>query len=1329
MNPNINTSVQTNVHTGSSAPATSPSSNRATANQPAPEGLGNAPSLLSYEQSSVNKKADPEARFTEQELTELVEKRERTIAKNILNKLAENRRVSLEEWELTSIIRTLFFSKAESSTACFMHQMYTNKELHELIPLFERVTYRLSASIINPTSNILPPLPEGSKLDLNAILDTLCEHLETVEDITQRSTKITEYLQLYFLLSGYYEAPVLDKAFAEYSKTRIAKLEKLMGYRGPLYVKDCALINQLCIRSAASLLKLCKESPSHVLKIKQDFACWLMTSFSVDEGKSHLLILDFMKDVFQKSKLKTSFHEQGIDFDKEFLNDPIFVSCILRVDSTPPKNLDTLTFLEPSISRVSLLEKLERLGLKPENINTHHPILELALELKDPELLRHLILEYKFNPYYISDTTGYSVWQLLTQQKHNYSDKFQHEAANICEVYDTNYYGIESKSNVTNRHIEAVALNKKTPHNSDINRQNTWGETALIHAAKFGYDAKHLFAVQELDLTVKDHTGKTALDYAKENNNKALVKLLEEHKRALTTVRLIDTLGENGAKDNYQRLIAFLHRKGTDGLSLIERAYQSQNTRIIEVIESYLFAISVSFGDYIRTAEGKGAQPLHVNTILPSLRARFSENPSTAKCIVYIMYYYYMYVYAGLSDGDLNESIHGMIALISDANDVEKLNYTIPSAVMSLYTKAFMDAQNCQDLARLDSLLDIKRKAYKTMAHWLVFPVYIQNQSQNSCMISFLDEDCLKFIDSIDPINKTNLNLKDHFFNNTDFIKDVLSFCTQNLSGYRANAVSIFQKLKKLGLNHNYLKKNAAAILRVAIEAQETSLCKYLILDEGLSPFACNQGGWSFASYCRHPDLLPIKILNTEVARAFADLWEEEIEPALMKEYRDLPPHSPKTPRIDLIAQGYIAATPENINLKNQWGETPLIFAAKYGYDVAKLLTIAGIDIKIKDKFKKTALSYAELNKDERSERVINDYREHQNKINQVFTAVHRLYQKKEANLTNQPVKKLSKRKIKKAEKKRLKQEAEEAKNAAKNNETAPTPIAQSSTQTATLPPITITIPERLEQEQNNNLSYPPKDKMAKGNKANPSAASFDNFVYREPTKEPSHLKIAQDKITQENKRKETKKNKSLFSRIGTKVKTVVDILKNPDEAKETIAQNALQLLASKRLKAQEKPLIGYPDLLELLDLIQDQDPKLKPTSGVKKTLKALDAALDPKSKNVGAKLTVKELEAALSWAQSGDSMALTQRGSHTNLHFEGGGLTLPGAQDDYVKFIYIKNSAHTIRTALLERLGIKSYDVSEPALNASPTDSPPAESTPAETKNESSEEEGLYES
>ncbi len=90
-----------------------------------------------------------------------------------------------------------------------------------------------------------------------------------------------------------------------------------------------------------------------------------------------------------------------------------------------------------------------------------------------------------------------------------------------------------------------------------------------------------------------------------------------------------------------------------------------------------------------------------------------------------------------------------------------------------------------------------------------------------------------------------------------------------------------------------------------------------------------------------------------------------------------------------------------------------------------------------------------------------------------------------------------------------MKQEAEEAKNAAKKNETAHTPIAQSSTQTATPPPITITIPELLEQEQNNNLPYPTKDKMAQGNKANPSEASFDNFVYQKPAQELSHRQKA----------------------------------------------------------------------------------------------------------------------------------------------------------------------------------------------------------------------------
>lgn len=1303
MNPTINTSLQTNVQTGSSAPATRASSNPAAANQTAPEGFGSVPSLCDG-QSSTNKKVDSKARFIKQELYEPAESQTYTLAKNTLEKLLENRGLRLEIHELADIIQTLFFSKAESSTGCFMHQIYTNKELNELIPLFESGTYILSAKITNSTSNILPSLPEGSIVDLNTILDTLCEYLTTLD--RPNTWAIIGYVRLCFLLSAYYEAPVANKDFAEYSKTRIAKLEKLMGYPGPWTSDDCSLVNDGCIFSAASLFKFCKQTPSQILKIKQDFACWLMTSFNHAESEGNLLLLDFMKELDQASKLRANFDQKGIDFDKEFLNDPndpiepIFVFYILRADS------------KCFVDRIHLLQNLERLGLKPENISKHHPILELALELKDPELLRHLIVEYKFNPYYISDTTGYSVWQILTQQKHNYSDKFQRESASILNRYDIKYYSLKAEFVFSNEHVDKISLNEETPKSFEVNLQNQWGETALIRAAKFGYDAKHLFAFKELDLTVKDNEGKTALGYAKENNNQILVSLIRERQRPLTTVNLIQMLGVSGPKDNYQRLIAFVHKKSIDNYLPIEKAYQTQNILFIEAIEAHLPAISLYFGDYVRTQEGKSVQPLALDYVLDRLRPLFAEKHPEAltKLRLYTHYYYCMQAYIGLSDEALNAAIHGLIGLIPDVHEVDTFSQDVLGGLINLFAKISIETQTCKDPSNEETLYNITKKAYKNVAHWLLSPVLIKSQSRNAFMISFLNASSIRDIHLQREVKATKLNLQKDFFNSLPFLADILSLCKQNLSGYRANPITILKTIKELALDHSFFSKHGVAILHLALRFEETSLFKYLILEESLNPFMFNKDrkeSLTCAAYCRNPEKFSSPISDSNIKEDFRKVWMDEIEPVLLKRYVDLPPHSPKNPRIDLIAQGKIPATLENINLKNQWGETPLIFATKYGYPVEGLLEIQGIDIQAKDQYKKTALAHAKANQDLSSQLAIENYAKKQAQTNQVLSTINKIYQNTVAHAPQPTNQKLSARQIKKAEQAKKQEQAEAART---NNKPVNTPIAQRNTQKPTPPAITITIPELLEQHT-------------------------DNFVYQEPPQEPSYRQKAKEQIAQTDKKPNAKKNRSLLGRVVSGAKelkatltTAAHIVKNPSQAGKTILQNAAQRLAttkevSTRVEAQDKPLLGYPNLLELLDLAQAQDCALKPTSGVKKTLKALDAALDPKSKNVGAKLTVRELEAGLSWAQSADSMALTQRGSHTNLHFEGGGLTLPGAQEDYVKFIYIKKAAHIIRAALLERLGIKSYDVSEPALDASPTDS-----SPAESKDESSEEEGSYE-
>lgn len=1385
MNPNINASLQTNVRS-----STANLENQAPLAQDLPQNpisgdMESAPAL-----SEASQRMEAQSLQTRSVPTTLLSEchkagRDLDFLKALesLKAISNNShftRANKEQFNKSLI--SLFFKESGSQT-CLVEYVY-NENREKLIPLFEPYFTDLICTIFkNPISEGLSYKPEGTFLDLDSILEAFCKHLETVRDASTCLDKIKSYFCLHTVLSTYYEPLISDEDFPEYSKKRIAILGKIISYRNPdvkktgnpgkvlSYFGDWASLGDLhtqCLDLQAPLYKYCKEDEKHVLKMQQEYACWLMTPFTLYKGKSKLLVLDIMIDDSQKARSINKFHQEGIVFNKEFPNNPKFVSILLSThceffNTTQEfkKSICASARCEPSKARIHLLEKLERLGLKPENINTHHPILELALKLKDFELLRHLILEYKFNPYYISDTTGYAM-------KHFFENR------DLRDILRAHYSFSKSEcykfENLWNEHIYP-ALTEQDQNKDEIRHSH---KMLLINAAKFSDDSEHLFDSGRLrfyiDINAKDAAGKTALDYARENNNQNLVKLIEENKKLIeekkrteTTIKLIVTLGANGSKDNYQGLIAFLHKKGSDHLSVIEKAYQAQNTRIIEVIESYLFNMSSHFGAYARTQAGMGVQFLDPKIVLAYLRDCFSKDPSKAaiKTSRYVVSYYSMHAYAGLSDEALNEAIHGLIALIPDVSEVDKFSQEILIELIEFITDMSIKTQICEDPTNKKIYYEITKKAYKNVAHWLLSPVRIKNQSQNIFIISFLNVLSVKAIDSQKDLEEIELNkkrlklsLQKDFFNSLPFLENILSLCKQNLSGYRANAVSIFQKLRELGLHSDLLDKHGVEILRIIIQFQEFNLLKYLILEEGLKKFVfvncllnnSKEKQWSCAAYCRNPGefSMPGGDYDPETGEAFHKLWINEIEPVLMKQYLDLPPHSLENPRVDLIAQGKREATPENINLQNQWGETPLIFAAKYGYDVAKLLTIAGIDIKIKDKFKKTALSYAELNKDERSERVIKDYREHQNKINQVFTAVNRLYQKKEANLTNQPVKKLSKRKIKKAEQRRLKQEAEEAKNAAKKNETAHTPIAQSSTQTATPPPITITIPELLEQEQNNNLPYPTKDKMAQGNKANPSEASFDNFVYQKPAQELSHRQKAKEQIAQTDKKPNAKKKRSLFSRTETKVsqivteakttigeglntvKTVVDIVKNPAAAGKIIAQNALQRLAttkevSKRVKAQEKPLIGYPDLLELLDLVQAQDTELHVESNIKNILEAIDTALNTRYKNPNIKFNLDDIETVLKFFYP--DMTVSQHGSHRTFHFKGmTAITVATHKENEIFKKTLQDVQIRLREALLKKLGIKSYDMSGEDLNPSPTDSPPAE-----TKDESSEEEDPY--
>ena len=68
---------------------------------------------------------------------------------------------------------------------------------------------------------------------------------------------------------------------------------------------------------------------------------------------------------------------------------------------------------------------------------------------------------------------------------------------------------------------------------AQIDAQNKWGETPLILASYNGKEA----AVRELlkgnpNLDLKDISGKTALDYARQENHQSIVNLLVDHERS-----------------------------------------------------------------------------------------------------------------------------------------------------------------------------------------------------------------------------------------------------------------------------------------------------------------------------------------------------------------------------------------------------------------------------------------------------------------------------------------------------------------------------------------------------------------------------------------------------------------------------------------------------------------------------------------------------------------------------------------------------------------------------------------------------------------------------
>lgn len=79
----------------------------------------------------------------------------------------------------------------------------------------------------------------------------------------------------------------------------------------------------------------------------------------------------------------------------------------------------------------------------------------------------------------------------------------------------------------SNNHAALIELLHE--HGADLNRQeNTNGDSALIWAAKLGHtQSVSVLLSLGADASLRDHRGKTALDWARENTDDALVELLE----------------------------------------------------------------------------------------------------------------------------------------------------------------------------------------------------------------------------------------------------------------------------------------------------------------------------------------------------------------------------------------------------------------------------------------------------------------------------------------------------------------------------------------------------------------------------------------------------------------------------------------------------------------------------------------------------------------------------------------------------------------------------------------------------------------------------------
>jgi ankyrin repeat protein len=87
-------------------------------------------------------------------------------------------------------------------------------------------------------------------------------------------------------------------------------------------------------------------------------------------------------------------------------------------------------------------------------------------------------------------------------------------------------------------------------HNADLNARNNDGETDLILSARYNFQGRYNDIVRFMlqhgaNVSIKDHTGKSALDYAKDSKEKDLISLLEaalkkeqaEHKSSTGTGR------------------------------------------------------------------------------------------------------------------------------------------------------------------------------------------------------------------------------------------------------------------------------------------------------------------------------------------------------------------------------------------------------------------------------------------------------------------------------------------------------------------------------------------------------------------------------------------------------------------------------------------------------------------------------------------------------------------------------------------------------------------------------------------------------------------------